>query len=85
MEILVEKENLTDGVIFTGRLPFEELAQLTSTAHLGLSIEEDLGLNYRYTLPNKLFDYIQAQIPVLVTNLPEMSAIVNQYKIGEIT
>jgi glycosyltransferase involved in cell wall biosynthesis len=44
-----------------------------------------LGLNYRFALPNKLFDYIQAQVPVLVTNLPEMAAVVTLYQIGEIT
>ena len=60
LENIVIEENLSDRVEFTGRLPLEKLAQLTATAHLGLSIEEDIGLNYRYTLPNKLFDYIQA-------------------------
>ncbi len=85
LENLVLKENLSDRIEFAGRLPFDKLIKLTATAHLGLSIEEDLGLNYRYTLPNKLFDYIQARIPVLVSNLPEMAAIINQYKIGEIT
>ena len=82
---LVEKEKLQNKVKFTGRLPLDELTNLTLLADLGLSIEEDLGLNYRFALPNKLFDYIQAQVPVLVTNLPEMEAIVNHYQIGEIT
>jgi len=85
LENLVKKENLQNKVEFTGRLPLEKLSKLTPTADLGLSIEEDLGLNYRFALPNKLFDYIQAQVPVLITNLPEMAAIVNQYRIGEIT
>ena len=85
LENLTIKENLQNKVEFTGRLPIEELSKLTPQADLGLSIEEDLGLNYRFALPNKLFDYIQAQVPVLITNLPEMAAIVNQYKIGEIT
>ena len=66
-------------------MPINELAKITPTADLGLSIEEDVGLNYRFALPNKLFDYIQAEVPVLVTNLPEMAAIVNRYQIGEIT
>jgi glycosyltransferase involved in cell wall biosynthesis len=82
---LTEKEGLQSKVQFLGRLPIDELAQLTPQAHLGLSIEEDLGLNYRYALPNKLFDYIQSRVPVLVTDLPEMAALVKHYRIGEIT
>lgn len=85
LEELVKSERLENKVRFTGRLPLEELNKLTIQADLGLSIEEDFGLNYRFALPNKLFDYIQAQVPVLVTNLPEMSAIVTQYNIGAIT
>ena len=84
LEKLVANENLSHKIKFTGRLPLEELAKLTPTADLGLSIEEDFGLNYRFALPNKFFDYIQANVPVLVTHLPEMAAIVSQYHIGEI-
>ena len=85
LEELVNSEQLVNKVEFTGKLPLEELYELTRKADLGLSIEEDLGLNYRFALPNKLFDYIQARIPVLVTDLPEMAAIVRNYNVGEIT
>lgn len=85
LEELVKAEKLENKVRFTGRLPLEKLEELTIQADLGLSIEEDFGLNYRFTLPNKLFDYIQAQVPVLVTNLPEMAAIVDKYQVGTIT
>jgi glycosyltransferase involved in cell wall biosynthesis len=71
-------------VEFMGRIPFEELRWHTRQAALGISLEEDIGLNYRYALPNKLFDYIQAQIPVLVSDLPEMSRIVREYEIGQV-
>ncbi|HYQ56349.1 MAG TPA: glycosyltransferase [Draconibacterium sp.] len=84
LEDLVYEENLGEKVEFTGRLSIEKLNELTPTADLGLSIEEDLGLNYRYALPNKLFDYIHAGVPVLVSNLPEMKTIVDQYQIGEV-
>jgi glycosyltransferase involved in cell wall biosynthesis len=53
-------------------------------ADLGLSAEEDICLNYRYALPNKLFDYIHAGIPVLVSGLSEMEKIVTERQIGQI-
>ena len=67
-----------------GEVSFEELHQYTQQAILGLSLEEDMGLNYRLALPNKLFDYIHAEIPVLVSNLPEMSLLVKKYQVGEV-
>ncbi len=82
LHTLVEEEGLADRIIFKGRLLPGELSQLTMSADLGISLEEDLGLNYRYALPNKLFDYIQSRIPVLCSDLPEMSRIVRTYGIG---
>ena len=79
---MVTELKLEDKVKFMGRLPLLQLQQLTRQADLGISLEEDLGLNYRFALPNKLFDYIQAEVPVLVSNLPEMRRIVEQYQIG---
>lgn len=84
LETFVKANNLENKIKFTGRLSIEELTKLTPTADLGLSVEEDFGLNYRYALPNKLFDYIQAQVPVLVSNLPEMAAVVSRYNVGAI-
>ena len=77
-------ENVTDKITFLGKITPKELQKITPTADLGISLEEDLGLNYRYALPNKLFDYLHANIPVLVSDLPEMKRLVLAYKIGEI-
>lgn len=78
----VDTEGLNERVIFLGRLERDELMQHTASALIGFSLEENRGLNYYYALPNKLFDYIQAEIPVIVSDFPEMSRIVNQYKTG---
>ena len=75
--------DLSEKVFFINKIQPDELIKLTPNGDLGISIEEDLGLNYRYALPNKLFDYIQAKVPVLVSNLPEMRQIIEQYQVGE--
>ena len=80
----VNEAGLQKKVIFMGRVPLDKLYAYTRLAWLGLSLEEDLGLNYRYALPNKLFDYIQAGVPVLVSELPEMAALVRSLNLGAI-
>jgi len=82
---LIKTENLSEKVKMLGEIPYEKLHSYTVQADLGLSLEEDKGLNYRFALPNKLFNYIHAEVPVLVSNLPEMANLVNQYQVGEVS
>ncbi len=74
-----------ERIVFTGRVTPEHLFNYTCKAQLGISLEEPMGLNYFYALPNKLFDYIQARVPVLVSDLPEMRNIAVKYDIGRVT
>jgi len=84
MKTLAHELQVSDKVQFLGRLPFAELSTVTRSAAIGISLEEDLGLNYRFALPNKLFDYIHAGIPVLTSDLPAMREVVETYGIGEV-
>lgn len=74
--------NLEDKVSFTGRLSPDKLSALTQQADLGISLEENMGLNYYYALPNKIFDYIHASIPVLCSDFPEMKKIIDLTQTG---
>ena len=58
------------------------LLNYTSSADFGISTIEDICLSYRYSLPNKMFEYIMAEVPVIVSDLPEMKRIVEDYKVG---
>ncbi len=83
LKLKVAANHLQDRVIFLGKLLPEKLVNVTKQADLGLSLEEDLGLNYRYCLPNKVFDYVHAGIPVLVSDLPLLKELISAYAIGE--
>ena len=80
----VSNLSLHDKVKFIGKKTPEELKELTPNATIGMSLEEDLGLNYRYALPNKIFDYLHANVPVIVADLPEMRNLIKKHPIGEI-
>ena len=56
----IYSKNLNNKVVLLGKIAPKDLHKLTPLADLGISLEEDLGLNYRFALPNKIFDYIQA-------------------------
>jgi glycosyltransferase involved in cell wall biosynthesis len=59
-----------------------ELMDYTSSADVGLLLYEDSCLNHRYCLPNKLFEYIMAKIPIVINDLPEVKKVVTYEKIG---
>ncbi|MEE4178336.1 MAG: glycosyltransferase [Bacteroides sp.] len=87
MEQLKEKVKdlrLEKRVRFLPKMPYEQLMQFTSNATIGVSLDKPGSLNYLYSLPNKLFDYIMAGTPVLVSDLPELSRIVKKYQVGKI-
>ncbi|PZU80945.1 MAG: glycosyl transferase family 1 [Chryseobacterium sp.] len=76
--------NVLHKVKFLGRLSPKELRRITPKADVGISIEENNGLSYYYSLPNKISDYIQSRVPVVVSNFPEMKNIVDNFHVGEV-
>ncbi len=82
LQQIVTQERLTDRVTFTGKVPHEQLRKFTSVADLGVTLDKPTNINYRLSLPNKIFDYIRAGVPVLCSDLPEVARIVRDYKVG---
>ena len=55
-----------------------------SGADIGIAPFENTSLNYYYVMPNKVFEYLLAGLPVAVSNFPEMSRLVKEHQVGEV-
>lgn len=60
----------------------EVLLGYTSSADCGIAFIEDISLSDRYCLPNKLFEYIAAGLPVISSGLPDLRNFVNMNHVG---
>jgi glycosyltransferase involved in cell wall biosynthesis len=80
----VEELSLEKKVVFRDRMSYKDMMAHTKLADLGLTLDKDTNINYRFSLPNKLFDYVHAGIPVLASNLIEVRKVVEEFEIGEI-
>lgn len=78
----VKRLCLSDRVRFIPKQSWDELIKYTKSADIGLSLDKDTNLNYRFSLPNKLFEYISAGIPVITSDLPEVKKIVKESGCG---
>jgi len=83
LQKMVHEVSHTDKIVLKGWLPFNELIHYTRHADVGLAIEKDNNLNYKYSLSNKIFDYIHSELPLLSSRLIENELVLAQWDIGE--
>ena len=74
--------HIEERVRFLPRMPYPQMMACTQLAELGFVLDKDTNLNYRFCLPNKLFDFIQAGVPIVASNLVEVGKIIRKYDIG---
>ena len=74
--------NLLSKVEMIEKLPPAQLQQYTGIADIGFSLDSFDDLNCLYNLPNKIFDYMHAGVPVIATAIPEVKNIVEKYNCG---
>jgi len=77
-----EELGISDRVYFYGMVNHNELLNYTAAADIGLALIENISFNYYYALPNRLFEYIMAGVPVIASSLPQMKEIIDKYKTG---
>lgn len=82
VKALAAETGVSDRVEFIGRVPFSQLPPYMAAADMGLVFMRNLCLNYYYALPNRVFDFVQARLPILANRLPEIERIVEGEDVG---
>ncbi|MEI8605382.1 glycosyltransferase [Pseudoalteromonas sp. B160] len=82
--VKLEADN-SQNIFFQPAVKPEVVLNYTSSADFGVSFIEDSCLSYRYCLPNKMFEYTMAGLPVLVSNLVEMKKFVEEHSVGVVS
>jgi glycosyltransferase involved in cell wall biosynthesis len=83
LEERVAAAGLGHRVRFDGPVPNGELIAYSAGADIGLCLIIGSSESYRTSLPNKLFEYLMAGIPVVASDFPEMGAVVRRTGAGE--
>ncbi len=85
LRALIASEGVADRVKILPPVPYEELLEWTASADIGLIIyAPDDSPNVRMCLPNKLFEYLMAGIPVLASELDAVVDVIKSYSVGQV-
>lgn len=73
---------VAERVHFVPSVPLTDLLSHTADADVGVSLLQDSCENHRLALPNKVFEYLAAGVPVVVSDLPEVARLVSRHSVG---
>ncbi len=75
---------LKDQIEILSAIYPQDIIPIISKADLSLALTQKKSKSYYYSLPNKIFQYIAAEVPILGSNFPEFRNIIQKYSIGEV-
>jgi glycosyltransferase involved in cell wall biosynthesis len=78
----VQDSGLQDRVRFLPRVPFPELHEWTCGADIGVCVIKPSGDSFNWSLPNKLFEYFIAALPVLAGDTPQIRQVIEETGTG---
>ena len=82
VEKIREYSRRFSNIFFYPAVPHDEVVSICRSCDCGILLIENVSLSDFLCLPNKLFEYCFAEIPVIGSNFPEISRVINQYQIG---
>lgn len=73
-----------DNVTIHAAVPNAQLIDVLTQYDIGVHLLPPINFNHRWALPNKLFDYVQARLGIVIGPSPEMARVVEKYELGAV-
>ncbi len=81
--LVLEYQQRTTNIHLHKSIPHDTIVDVVKSADIGFCLIENISLSDYYCLPNKLFEYIFAEVPVIASDFPDITSIVNKYQLGK--
>lgn len=81
---LAARLGVSERVHFAGSVESEKVSTAAADADVSLVFTQPKNLSYTFSLPNKLFESIHAGLPIVASSLPDVTALVEEYGVGEL-
>lgn len=81
---LASNNGVRDRVWFFGAVPHTQLVGTVAQADISLVCIQAISPSFRFSLPNKLFEAIQANTPVIASDIPDLKALVTETGVGKV-
>ena len=79
---LAQRAGASERLILAPPVPSRDVVAAARGASCGIYTVLDVGRNFRFALPNKIFEYMAANVPILSADYPEPAKIIAEHRIG---
>lgn len=84
-EKLISKYSSNKRIIFSETVAVKQISKHLNQFDIGLFYLEPVNYNWKHALPNKLYEFVQARLAVMISPNPDMKKVVEQYELGWVT
>ncbi len=80
---LATKTNISERIHFLPPVPYEELTSIASEADIGIILLDPNIPNNKISLPNRVFDYMASELPILAPYMKDIDKIITEHGFGK--
>ena len=83
-KLIKDYSKLSSNIFYHEAVKIHDVLNYTKAADYGINFLGNTCLNHYYCMPNKIFEYLMAELPLITSNLKDVKIFVEENNIGEV-